>query len=80
MDPTTHPSNTRRLGVPKDWDQSKGSCVPLEITDSMLCGVPCVVSFWRPTPHELEQLGAGASVSLWIAGTSMPPVSVAVEP
>lgn len=80
MTPATHPSNTRTLGAPKDWDHSKGACSALPITDSTLCGIPCAVSFWRPSPAELELLNTGGSVSLWVTGQNMPPVAVEVEP
>lgn len=38
-----------------------------------------MVSFWRPTAEELEQLNAGGLVTLYVFGTMHPPVSIGVE-
>ncbi|WP_237704382.1 MULTISPECIES: hypothetical protein [Comamonas] len=42
-------------------------------------GVPAVVSFWAPTPAEVEAIKAGQPIMLWVAGSTMPPVALMVE-
>lgn len=80
MDRTQHPSNNAVLGAPKGWNQAEMPCNALPITRTDIDGRPAIVSFWRPTAEELQQLASGAFVALWIVGASMPPVSLTVEP
>ncbi|MBT2326103.1 hypothetical protein J7E62_27620 [Variovorax paradoxus] len=79
MRPTQHPSNNRVLGAPAGWDQSELPCGALAITDTVVDGMPHVVSFWRPTAEELATLNAGGTVALWIVGRTMPPAALCVE-
>lgn len=56
-----------------------GDCRPLPIlrmqdTD----GSPVVISFWKPTPEELQLLQAGAVVGLHIWGSTHAPLYVGV--
>ncbi|MBY0238474.1 MAG: hypothetical protein K2X55_04095 [Burkholderiaceae bacterium] len=80
MQKIQHPSNNAVLGAPAGWDQGHVPCSALPITRTEVDGMPTVVSFWRPTAEELAVLNAGGSVALWVAGTSMPPVMVEVDP
>jgi hypothetical protein len=80
MDFVSHPSNNLLLGAPSDWDQSKTSCGALPATRMEVDGNPVIVSFWKPTADELQQLQAGGTVALWVYGTSHPVVAVGVEP
>jgi len=80
MNPTQHPSNTRVFGAPAGWDQADLHCNPLAVTDVEIDGRHAIISFWRPTVEELEQLAAGALVALWVYGSGHPVVSLAVEP
>jgi hypothetical protein len=75
-----HPSNNGVLGAPKGWDQGELPCGALPITRTEIDGMPAVVSYWKPTAEELAALAAGGSVALWVIGTTMPPVSLVVEP
>lgn len=80
MNRIQHPSNNAVLGAPAGWDQAEMTCGALPITRTENDGVPCVVSFWRPTAEELSRLQAGESVALWVVGSTMPPVAVEVCP
>lgn len=81
MNRTQHPSNNAVLGAPVDWDQKSIECGALPITRTNYSdGSPVMVSFWTPSKEELADLAAGGSISLWVFGTSHPPVSLQVEP
>lgn len=80
MQKIQHKSNNRVLGAPQGWDQDALPCGALPITDTMVAGLPCIVSFWNPSPVELETLNKGGSVALYIIGDTMPPVALEVEP
>lgn len=73
-----HPSNNAVLGAPAGWDQKALPCNALPVTRTDWDGVPAVVSFWRPTPIEIEAINAGQPVAQWIAGGSMPAVALMV--
>ena len=75
-----HPSNNGVLGAPAGWDQGHVPCSALAITRTEVDGLPVVVSYWRPDADELAVLNAGGSVALHVAGTSMPPVMLTVDP
>lgn len=79
MDRMQHPSNNAVLGAPACWDQKTLPCNALPITRADWNGVLAVVSFWKPTPAEIEAIKAGQSVMLWVAGSTMPPVALMVE-
>ncbi len=79
MDRTQHKSNNDVLGAPAGWDQKQLPCNAMPINRGEYEGHKVVVSFWRPTKEELALLNAGALVSLWIIGTTMPPAKIAVE-
>ena len=79
MRPTQHSSNNRVLGAPAGWDQSELPCGAIAVTDVIADGVPCVLTFWRPSAEELAQLNAGGLISLSIVGRTMPPAALGVE-
>ena len=79
MESIEHPSNNAVLGAPAGWDQSALPCDALAVTRDVVDGVPCVVSFWKPSDAELATLQAGGSVALWVVGETMRPVSLTVE-
>jgi hypothetical protein len=79
MERTQHPSNNSVLGAPKGWDQGELPCGALPITRSVIDGMPCIVSYWRPTAEELALLATGGLVSLCVIGSTMPPVSIIVD-
>lgn len=79
MERTQHPSNNDVLGAPAGWDQDRATCNALPITRTEMDGIPCMMSFWRPTAEELAALNAGHLVVLCVLGAVHPPVLVAVE-
>jgi hypothetical protein len=80
MNKAQHRSNNGVLGAPAGWDQAALPVDALPITRTTYDGVDAIVSFWRPTPDEVEALRRGAVVMLSVIGTSMPPVAVGVAP
>ena len=80
MRPIQHKSSNRVLGAPPGWNQGELPCSALAITDGHCNGVPCVISFWRPTPAELLALVNGGNVMLCVIGSNMPPVNMEVVP
>jgi hypothetical protein len=82
MKPTVHPSTTRVLKPPKDWNhEAMGVCDDLAITDTQTPhGLPQILSFWRPTTEELQLLQSGGAIVMSIIAVSIPPVSLAVVP
>ena len=54
-------------------------CNALAVTRTDWDGVPAVVSFWTPTPEEIEAIKAGQPVMLSVVGNTMPPVALMVE-
>lgn len=78
MTPTQHPSNNRVLGAPPGWNQRELPVRALAVTDTVLEGIPCIASFWRPDAEELAALNAGGLVMLHVVGRSLPPVALAV--
>lgn len=75
MNPIPHPAKTRTLGAPPGHEST---VTPLEIADVDFYGQRAVMSLWQPTPEEIEGLKAGLPVALFVMGTGMPPVAVAV--
>ena len=74
------PECTHSFGAPKDWDHDTLPCavLPLQVTE--VNGLPCLKSWWKPTPEEIKLLiEGGAFVCLHIVGTGMPPVMLSVE-
>lgn len=72
----THPNTNRRHGAPENWNEEQdGPCatLPTVSVDGMH------VSFWQPTPEELDTLLRGGSIRLYIAATQHPVISVGVD-
>jgi len=80
MEPTQHATNNAVLGAPANWDQQTLSCSALPITRTTIDGYSALISFWRPTPDELQQLQAGGLVTLCVHGPIHPVVSLGVTP
>ena len=79
MNQYQHHTNNDVLGAPEGWDQSQLPCSALPITRTECDGIPAVVSYWKPTENELAILVAGGSIALWVIGSTMPPVILAVD-
>lgn len=74
MDYTSHPSNNVFLiGNGLHIDDMPATYTRYED------GSVALVSFWRPTPQELEALNANGLVKLHVLGGTAPPVAVCVE-
>jgi len=80
MNKHQHHTNNDVLGAPKGWNQAQLSCEAHPITRTECDGIPAVVSYWKPTENELAILAAGGSIALWVIGSTMPPVMLAVDP
>lgn len=78
MNKTQHRSNNGVLGAPAGWCQETLPVDALPITRTTYDGVDAIVSFWRPTPEEIEALKGGALVMLSVIGAGMPPVALGV--
>jgi hypothetical protein len=74
-----HPSNNKVLGAPPNWDQSKTYCNALPVTSVVDGERVSLVSYWQPTPEELDAIKAGAPIMLWIHSAVHPVVSLGVE-
>lgn len=74
-----HHTNNDALRAPNSWDQAQLPCSALPVTRTECDGIPAVVSYWRPTENELAILAAGGSIALWVIGSTMPPVMLAVD-
>lgn len=79
MRATQHRTNNLVLGAPPDWDQGSLPCSAIPVTKATLEGSPVIISFWQPTPEEVQQLANGGLIALWVIGDTMPPVSLNVE-
>ena len=64
---------TRRIGKSQGY-------LGLALRDTFMeDGVtPVMCSAWEPTPAEVAQIAAGASIYLWVLGTGHPPVMLTV--
>jgi len=79
MNRAQHPSNNAVLGAPVGRVQGELPCGALPITRTEIAGMPVVVSYWRPSPEELQQLAAGAYVAVYAIGQTVPPMSIEVS-
>ena len=83
MQPAPHPSATRRIGAPRDWNAEKhGPCATIEVADVVQDGLGYMETIWRPDAEELAALNAGAGIVLGINGFDHPVIylSVTVPP
>lgn len=81
MNRTQHPSNNQVISAPVGHDQQELPCDALPVTVVDYGGGKLgMVSFWRPTAEELQQLAAGGLVMLSVMGTMHPMVALGVEP
>lgn len=80
MQPIPHPSATRKLTPPADWNpEHHGPCATIEVADVLQSGLQFMETLWRPDAEELAALNAGAAIVLGINGTSHPVVYVAAS-
>lgn len=65
-----HPSSNLLLAAPPETPEVTELHVTMEVQDD----IPVIVSYWKPTAVELEQLFDGGFVKLSCMGHTMPPV------
>lgn len=59
-------------------DATNEQCRPLPVFRTAFAdSTPCVISFWKPTPQELEKLTRGESIALCVIGHTHPPLLMA---
>jgi hypothetical protein len=78
-----HPSNTRALGAPKgvaieDCRALPVTDIQIRLFDGTLGTIPGIVSFWKPTPEELQKLNAGEPVYLQVWDRTHCPLYIGV--
>jgi len=78
MNPLRHPKTNAELGKPADWnDERDGPCLGLPVVRSHdTDGMPCMDSYWRPTPVEMKALQDGGAVNLRVFSKVHPVVWV----
>lgn len=75
MIPASFPESNDFLGKPSDMTDEQ--CAPLSILRSKTeDNVPYIISCWKLTEEELNEIIKTKRVWLLVAGHSMPPVSV----
>lgn len=75
MEPSSFPEENLILDKPPGM--SYDDCMALSVfqgEDSV--GQPVVISCWKPTKKELEEINRTGRVWLWIYGQTMPPAAV----
>lgn len=81
MTPIQHPSNNHSLAPPRGLNQEQLPCETLHVTACRAeDGLPLMISFWQPTPEEIEHILRGGSIMLYVYGLQHPVVAVGVEP
>jgi hypothetical protein len=81
MKTVPHPQQTRALGAPPGWDQTKVHCGSLSIHDDQSSGYPVMKSRWEPEGFEAVALALGSvQIELGVWNTEHPPVSLIAHP
>ena len=78
MNPVAHKTNTKVLGAPAGWDQTKVPCDALPVTEHNHDGYAVITSFWKPEPHELSAMNAGKPIMITVFGLNHPAIMVNV--
>lgn len=73
MLPTSFDESNAVLGKPADVDHDDCSCLAVLKTENVK-GFPVVVSCWKMSAEELEEINRTGRVWLTVMGLSMPPV------
>ena len=74
-----HLSNNDILGAPKGVDIETCSALPITRVQWPDTGEFGVVSYWMPTPEELQRLNQGQAVRLSVIGHTHPPLLLGVD-
>lgn len=72
MEPTSFPEENLVLGKPSDMKID--DCTPLCVKRTMRGEFPIVISCWKLTKEELNEINKTGKVWLTVLGTTMPPV------
>ena len=79
MRPTQHPSNNDVLKAPAGATVDECRALPITRVLYQPSNMPAVVSYWQPTPAQIELLKAGRPVWLSIVGHTHPPLAIGVD-
>ena len=72
---------TNMLGAPPGVDPKNCGALPVMLIPGAEDNMgTCFVSFWKPTPEDIEKLKSGEFVRLIVRGTRHPPVMVDIAP
>jgi hypothetical protein len=77
MRPTQHASNNDVLEAPKGM--SIEECTPLAVTRVEEGDKRYVLSFWRPSPAELQAIADGKCIYIATLGRAHPPLWLGVD-
>lgn len=78
MHPSSFDEANEILGPPVGMTEDE--CGSLSVFRGLdVDGTPLVISCWRPTPEEVEELRRTGRLWLLVCGTRMPPVSLATK-
>jgi hypothetical protein len=78
MIPTSFDESNHVLDKPKDMAREQCDALSVFVGQTQ-DGLPVVISCWKLTKEELEQINKTGRVWLWVYGAGMPPVSLTVE-
>lgn len=76
MTPTNFPETNVTFTAPEDLDESQVGSIPAHhgiIEQGSLAAHPIVVTAWRPTPEELEEIIMGNPIYVTTLGQRIPP-------
>lgn len=79
MKPHQHPSNNDVLAPPPGASADECQALPITRVVFHPSGLPAVVSYWMPTPEQLQLLNEGKAVWLSAWGRTHPPVALGVD-
>lgn len=82
MNPFNHINCHRDFGKPKNWDETKnGKCETLPIMEwtDPISKLQFMVSYWKPSEEEIQQILDGKCIVLGVNGRIHPVVFVGTE-
>lgn len=65
--------------IDKPESMTRDECGALSAWQGTVDGIPVLISYWKLTAEELEEVKRTGRVWLWVWGHSMPPVSMTGE-
>ena len=77
MIPVKTARTTHDLGRPATWNEERdGKCMSLPVVRDNAENV--WMSYWQPSPQDVEKLRNGAMIKLTVFGIGQPPVAIEV--